>query len=150
MNLYGAASGGGRWTEARWLRLGDHFLTRTGKSATVTGLIIRTERVKVYNLHVEGLHVYAVGEHGLLVHNSRAGISNQPHNRLVSIGKRHPKTGNELRRWVRMSEQDELHYQLAQAKHYDRLLREGVTDLFGEMIRFRRRWMEAFYKRRRY
>ena len=67
LNPYG---NGGRWTEARWLRLGDVFLTRTGKSATVSGLIIRTERVKVYNLHVEGLHLYAVGEHGVLVHNS--------------------------------------------------------------------------------
>jgi RHS repeat-associated protein len=71
VNPYGT---GGRWTEARWLRLGDHFLTRTGKSATVAGLIIRTERVKVYNLHVEGLHLYAVGEHGVLVHNSGGSI----------------------------------------------------------------------------
>ncbi len=36
----------GRWTEARWLRLGDRFLTRTGASATVSGLTIRTERVQ--------------------------------------------------------------------------------------------------------
>jgi len=47
------------------------FLTRTGKSATVSGLTIRIERVKVYNLQVEGLHLYAVGDQGVLVHNSR-------------------------------------------------------------------------------
>ena len=59
----------GRWTEARWLRLGDQFLTKTGKSATVSGLTIRLERVKVYNQHVDDLQLYAVGEHGVLVHN---------------------------------------------------------------------------------
>src|SRR5690606_8387393 len=69
LNPYGPSSGG-RWTEARWLRLGDHFLTRTGKSATVSGLTIRIERVKVYNLQVEDLHLYAVGDAGMLVHNS--------------------------------------------------------------------------------
>ncbi len=64
----------GRWTEARWLRLGDRFLTRTGASATVSGLTIRTERVQVYNLHVKDLQLYAVGESGVLVHNSRGAI----------------------------------------------------------------------------
>jgi len=60
----------GRWTEARWLRLGDKFLTRTGVSATVVGLTIRTERVQVYNLQVKNLQLYAVGQAGVLVHNS--------------------------------------------------------------------------------
>jgi hypothetical protein len=60
----------GRWTEARWLRLGDKFLTRTGVSATVVGLTIRMERVQVYNLQVKNLQLYAIGEHGVLVHNS--------------------------------------------------------------------------------
>ncbi len=41
----GVGERGGRWTEARWLRRGDHFLTRTGKSATVVGLTVRPERV---------------------------------------------------------------------------------------------------------
>lgn len=60
----------GRWTEARWLRLGDKFLTKTGTSATVVGLTIRMERVKVYNLQVKNLQLYAVGQAGVLVHNS--------------------------------------------------------------------------------
>jgi RHS repeat-associated protein len=60
----------GRWTEARWLRVGDHFLNRTGKSATVSGLAIRMERVRVYNLTVARLHNYAVLQSGVLVHNS--------------------------------------------------------------------------------
>ena len=60
----------GRWTEARWLKLGDHFLTKTGKSATVSGLTIRMERVKVYNLQVTRLQLYAVGNAGIFVHDS--------------------------------------------------------------------------------
>jgi len=64
---------GGRWTEARWLRLGDHFLTKTGKSATVVGLPIRMERVQVYNLQVRNLQLYAVGSVSVLVHNSAIG-----------------------------------------------------------------------------
>ena len=63
------SSHGGRWTEAKWLRIGDHFLTKAGKRATVAGLTIRIERVKVYNLKVKKLHVYAVGNTGVLVHN---------------------------------------------------------------------------------
>lgn len=59
----------GRWIEARWLRIGDHFLTEAGKSATVLGLTIRIERVKVYNLIVKYLHLYFAGQAGVLVHN---------------------------------------------------------------------------------
>jgi hypothetical protein len=65
---------GGRWTEARWLRLGDQFLTKTGHSATVVGLCIRIERIRVYNLNVDRLHSYAVGDGaGVLVHNNCPG-----------------------------------------------------------------------------
>jgi hypothetical protein len=63
---------GGRWTEAKWLRLGDHFLTKSGRSATVSGLTIRIERARVYNLSVGGMHSYAVSRIGLLVHNKAA------------------------------------------------------------------------------
>jgi hypothetical protein len=63
----------GRWTEARWLRLGDVFLTATGRSATVSGLTVRMERTKVYNLSVRRQHNYAVGESGVLVHNANCG-----------------------------------------------------------------------------
>jgi hypothetical protein len=65
----------GRWIEARWLRLGDQFLTRTGRSATVVGLSIRFERIKVYNLAVNRLHNYTVGHGGMLVHNECPGQS---------------------------------------------------------------------------
>lgn len=60
----------GRWTEARWLRIGDRFKTKTGYSATVVGLTIRLEREKVHNLLVEGEHTYSVGLAGLGVHNN--------------------------------------------------------------------------------
>ena len=63
------ASHGGRWTEAKWLRIGDHFLTKAGKSATVSGLTIRIERIKVYNLKVAGHRSYTVAGTGVLVHN---------------------------------------------------------------------------------
>ncbi len=68
--IYDRISEGGRWTEARWLRLGDQFVTRTGKSATVVGLEIRLERERVYNLAVADRHTYAVGGSGVLVHNT--------------------------------------------------------------------------------
>ncbi len=80
-------SHGGRWIAARWLRIGDHFLTRAGKSATVSGQTIGNERVKVYNLNVNELHFYAVGDAGVLVHNS--GWRWGP-----------PKYGNKPNRWI--------------------------------------------------
>lgn len=64
----------GRWTEARHLRLGDTFVTRTGRSATVSGLTLRLERLRVYNLEVAGTHTYAVGQDGACVHNTCAGL----------------------------------------------------------------------------
>jgi len=64
----------GRWVDAKWLRVGDVFLTRSGRSATVAGLTIRTERLRVYNLHVRGTHTYAVGDDGVLVHNYCNGV----------------------------------------------------------------------------
>lgn len=73
-----APTPGGRWVDARWLRLGDRFLTRTGVSATVAGLTIRLERVRVYNLHVQSLQLYAVGQDGVLVHNSGLKITYDP------------------------------------------------------------------------
>jgi hypothetical protein len=64
----------GKWdrreSEVRSSRVHDHFLTRTGRRATVAGLSIRVERIRVYNLNVNTLHNYAVGECGVLVHNT--------------------------------------------------------------------------------
>ena len=70
---------------AKWLRLGDQFLAKSGQSATVVRLAIRTERVAVYNLQVAWLHYYAVGHSGVLVHNSGPRISYAPrvHRRMA-------------------------------------------------------------------
>jgi hypothetical protein len=62
---------GGRWVQARHLTPGDQLLLKDGRSATVCGLTVRTERTRVYNLNVLELHNYAVGTNGLLVHNAR-------------------------------------------------------------------------------
>jgi len=60
---------GGRYVPAEHLRLGDRLLAHEFHAATVVGLQVRNERLRVYNLTVERLHNYAVGEHGVLVHN---------------------------------------------------------------------------------
>jgi hypothetical protein len=60
----------GRWVDAKGLRIWDVFVHANGKSVTVTGLVIRRERLAVYNLHVAGLHSYAVGRAGVAVHNT--------------------------------------------------------------------------------
>jgi hypothetical protein len=58
--------------EAGELRVGDVLLLRSGERAPVTRLEVRWAAVPVYNLHVEGLHCYAVGRQGVLVHNKAA------------------------------------------------------------------------------
>ncbi len=60
---------GGAWVGAQHLSLGDQLLTAHGQSATVIGLQVRNERLKVYILNVLRLHNYAVGNDGVLVHN---------------------------------------------------------------------------------
>lgn len=63
---HGAA---GRWVEARDLRVGDRVLLRDGRTTPVEGVAIRPAALPVYNLEVAGLHTYAVGAAGVLVHN---------------------------------------------------------------------------------
>ncbi len=60
---------GGRYVMAGDLKLSDQLLLRDGRSATITGLRVRTERTRVYNLSVLRLHNYAVGVAGVLSHN---------------------------------------------------------------------------------
>jgi hypothetical protein len=63
---------GGRWVEAGDLRVGDVLLLRSGRQAPITRLETRPGAETVYNFHVEGLHCYAVGNAGVLVHNKWA------------------------------------------------------------------------------
>lgn len=66
---------GGRWVEAGLLRAGDTLLTRGGGYAMVSGVTARHEQRVVYNLTLAGLHNYAVGDDGVLVHNACVGAS---------------------------------------------------------------------------
>ena len=61
---------GEEWKAASNLSAGDELLTEDGKIVHVREVRIERleESIKVYNLEVEGLHTYYVGE-GVLVHN---------------------------------------------------------------------------------
>ncbi len=63
----------GRWVSARDLRSGDRLLTRSGRSVNIEGVVMMNRTLTVYNLLVDGLHNYAVGEIGILVHNKQDG-----------------------------------------------------------------------------
>ncbi len=69
---------GGRWVQARHLTPGDILLLKDGRSATVCGLTVRSERTHVYNLSVERLHNYTVGTSGVLVHNGNCWKKGDP------------------------------------------------------------------------
>jgi hypothetical protein len=60
----------GRWVGMAALRSGDAVLARQGRVRRVVSVQTRREVVPVYNLEVQGLHCYAVGQVGLLVHNA--------------------------------------------------------------------------------
>ncbi len=59
----------GRWVAMRALRAGDAVLARHGRVTRVVEVNTRSESVPVYNMTVAGLHSYAVGNSGVLVHN---------------------------------------------------------------------------------
>jgi hypothetical protein len=59
----------GRWVAARDLQVRDTVWLQSGQTATIVGLSTRQGRATVYNIVVEGLHTYAVGSLGVLVHN---------------------------------------------------------------------------------
>lgn len=60
----------GRWVNMASLRAGDEVLTRQGRVRRVISVATRAEAAPVYNFEVEGLHSYAVGAAGVLVHNT--------------------------------------------------------------------------------
>jgi RHS repeat-associated protein len=61
----------GRWIDAGDLRPGDHLLTATGFTTTVTKIRHRTEVRRVHNLTITGIHTYYVttGRTSALTHN---------------------------------------------------------------------------------
>jgi RHS repeat-associated protein len=66
----------GRWVNSHELRVGDRIYTRLGSSA-VTGIVRWRDKRSVYNLSVLGRPFYAVGDAGLLVHNSNTYVVNR-------------------------------------------------------------------------
>jgi hypothetical protein len=60
----------GRWVLARNLRTGDNVLLRQGEVVALESVQIGEVAESVYNFHVAELQNYAVGECGVLVHNT--------------------------------------------------------------------------------
>jgi RHS repeat-associated protein len=60
----------GRWVLARDFKVGDEVLLRQGEVATLESVSLHEVEEQVYNFHVAELQNYAVGECGVLVHNT--------------------------------------------------------------------------------
>jgi len=59
-----------QWTQAKSLKQGDQLLSRDGIEIPIQRLTTKLELVTVYNLTVDQLHNYYVGEQGVLGHNT--------------------------------------------------------------------------------
>lgn len=87
-------------------------------------------------------------------------ISGNPANRLVETGKPLKNGDGWARRWIRMTEADELAQRRGIADRYDALLDEATQRglsgqarrdfLFEQMRRFREKWLEDFLENRDY
>ncbi len=75
------------WVAAGELEVGERLQAQDGSRPAVLGLEAREEE-EVFNIEVDGDHVYRVGEQGLLVHNNSAEQTGRtiPCNTLVSFG----------------------------------------------------------------
>ncbi|MFO0881259.1 MAG: Hint domain-containing protein [Gemmataceae bacterium] len=60
----------GRWVLAKDVQKGDELLLRSGKKTEVTAVSAVDRQLLVYNIHVEELENYSVGQGGILVHNT--------------------------------------------------------------------------------
>lgn len=63
--------------QARKLRIREHLRLRDGSTPTVTAAVSRSQSAAVFNLEVDGEHVYYVAENGVLVHNNESYITEQ-------------------------------------------------------------------------
>jgi hypothetical protein len=79
----------GRWVHSQALRAGDQLYGREGGRLTVVELHCYDDSKEVYNLSVVGLPYYAVGQQGILVHNSETpwGRAWEAAKRLFGYGK---------------------------------------------------------------
>jgi hypothetical protein len=78
----------GRWVLARDLRAGDAVLLRPGEVVALESVRLDEVEERVYNFHVAELQNYAVGECGVLVHNTNdpPGLGNISHPEPISFG----------------------------------------------------------------
>ncbi len=60
----------GRWVDAGDIRDGDELLLRDGRILPVQSVRCQPYKDKVYNFHVQDIECYAVGQTGVLVHNT--------------------------------------------------------------------------------
>lgn len=58
------------FVQAGKLRIGEHLRLRDGSTPVVTAAVSRSQSVPVFNLEVDGEHVYYVSTSGVLVHNT--------------------------------------------------------------------------------
>jgi hypothetical protein len=68
----------GRWVDAGDVRVGDEVLLRDVRVLPVEAIRHTPFAREVYNFEVEGLHCYAVGPAGLLVHNANGDETEKP------------------------------------------------------------------------
>lgn len=72
----------GRWVDSHHLRPGDVLIGREGGRRTVLRLEMEhASALPVFNLTVDGDHTYAVGDAGLLVHNTCFSNKGNEHHR---------------------------------------------------------------------
>ena len=68
-SLWREGMDGGRWVAAQDLCVGDELRLKSGATCQITSLRKYPDSRQVHNLWVEGVHNFAVGASGLLVHN---------------------------------------------------------------------------------
>jgi hypothetical protein len=67
--------GNGEFVEAQTLKVGDSLVQAGGARARVVDVSLRADAVRVFNFEVEGVHTYAVGRGGVVVHNGPCGAN---------------------------------------------------------------------------
>lgn len=89
----------GRWVDAGDLRAGDVVLLRSNERVRIQSIERHWVHTIVYNFHVDDLQCYAVGQQGVLVHNSNGAETPAPKAKtLAEWLKDYPELLEEARR----------------------------------------------------
>ena len=97
------------FVEAGHLRVGEYVRSRLEQVAAVVSIKPRPPTTWVYNLEVQGEHVYEVGPSGVLVHNKCAGYHHfWPHAWGNKIPYKHP-----VLTWLTEAEHTDIHRELS-------------------------------------